>query len=469
MTEPAAPQPRADALSAALEKSLRLLRAHPDLDELRYAASTGAFLTRATDTDGERPLKPRAVRAALLEAFGAIDDTHPDRQAAERIIKQAFGEAKRQAAEVDERAARSRARDARRAELVELEQDRREARREADRLERGDRLALAHALLDVDALDAEPDLSPLIDGVLFAGSLAFLVGDSGIGKSAFAISMALAVASDRDWLGHPVEAGSVLYIAGEGGAGLPKRVRAEREAWGGERPDFVVLRTQLDLGDDRIVDELVALNEAHDFTLIVYDTLNRHAGDAEENSATAMGRVVRGIDRIAAAGTSTTSLVLHHNGKSGDIRGSSALYASADTVLDLAGTPDALTLKASKQKDAEGGSVGVYRLRAMAEHDTVIVEGSTMLRPAGGIAPGRVEEAMQLFERAFADAPIAKSTWVSSLQESLGVGKTAAYEITKALVASGHLRQAPGPGSTQRLELGTARITFPITESETTK
>ena len=60
-------------------------------------------------------------------------------------------------------------------------------------------------------------------------SQAILVAPPGEGKSFVALSFALCVAAGREWLGHKVKQGRVVYVAAEGGRGMHKRVRAWRK------------------------------------------------------------------------------------------------------------------------------------------------------------------------------------------------------------------------------------------------
>ena len=51
-------------------------------------------------------------------------------------------------------------------------------------------------------LDSLPAPEPLINGILFRGTLAALYGPSGVGKSFVAMAMAMSVASGSPWQGH---------------------------------------------------------------------------------------------------------------------------------------------------------------------------------------------------------------------------------------------------------------------------
>jgi hypothetical protein len=81
-------------------------------------------------------------------------------------------------------------------------------------------------LLSVAELEKMPPPEWLIEPLLTVDSQAILFGAPGEGKSFVALSFALAVATGRDWLGHKLKQGPVVYIAAEGGRGIGQRVRA---------------------------------------------------------------------------------------------------------------------------------------------------------------------------------------------------------------------------------------------------
>ncbi len=187
------------------DNALRRLREHPDLDELRHAAGDLAYLV------GD--YKRGALRTMLLEAFGAIDDRHPQRAAAELAIKRAFREAERAIEKAGANRAREVAREARRLDMLEYEQDRDWARHEAKRLESGDDDATAlevyvdiATVLEGDLAASAPDAGGIrSDGerMLYRGKVNGLVGEPEAGKTLTAIAMA------ADELSR---GGSVLHI-----------------------------------------------------------------------------------------------------------------------------------------------------------------------------------------------------------------------------------------------------------------
>lgn len=86
--------------------------------------------------------------------------------------------------------------------------------------------ALRMAALSGSDLESIPPPQPLIEGILFRGTLAALFGPPGVGKSFLAMSWALSIAAGTDWLGRKVHGGPILYVAAEGTSGLALRRRA---------------------------------------------------------------------------------------------------------------------------------------------------------------------------------------------------------------------------------------------------
>jgi len=455
-----------------VEDNIAKVRERPgDLDELSYQAGMIASSLNTVDDDNELVFKPRKLRVQLLDAFGAADDTHPQRQAAERAIKKAFAEYSPDANTFNVRKQhRNAVHDWKLTQAMAAEIELRDAAKaEVARRRRQGRPSIAEQLLDYTALMDRPGLVPLIDGVLFESTLALMAGAPGIGKSFVAVAMACSVATGEDWLGREVASGPVLIIQAEGDAGLGKRVKAWSQAWYKGKPVTAlhVYPQSLDMSDtDGDVAELAEVVAELDPALIIFDTLNRVAGGAEENSSTAMSLVLGNIETVRRAGTRTTALVIHHTGKNGDLRGSNALLGNPDTVLELKGDTDSLELKAVKQKDAEGGVIGRYTLAP--HYDSLILNG---------VAPGtgqpssaqaaRIEEALAHFVRAFSDDGCTRPQFVRTLEEWMQVSNSTAHTYVGDLITSGRLVSRHSGRST-RLELPPNRVTFPLDPTSTT-
>ena len=88
-------------------------------------------------------------------------------------------------------------------------------------------MKLYGAMVDATRLDQLPKSTPLIDDVLMRDSLAWLHGKPGHAKSFIALDWACCVATGRQWRGHAVEQGPVLFVVAEGAHGIHER----RQAW----------------------------------------------------------------------------------------------------------------------------------------------------------------------------------------------------------------------------------------------
>ena len=334
----------------------------------------------------------------------------------------------------------------------------------------GDLPSLWSQVLAWDDLAAQPEARWTVDGVIPERATVIVYGASGVGKSFVCQSIAASIAGGFDWLGRTVERGAVLYVFAEGGSGAGKRFQALSDAWHKGKPikALRVLPVAPNLTLETDIAELEALNREHDFAAIVYDTLNRVAGDAEENSATAMSGILNAIERVRRAGSRTTSVIVHHSGKNGDQRGSTALWAAADTILELTGEPGYLKLDARKQKDAPEGIVGHYRLAPARNHDTLIVEGVApgQGQPSGAQAT-RIEEALAHFVRAFSETGSTVTQFVDLLVEAGTAKKSAAHAYVNELVKTGRLKKTTA-GRGSRLEL-VERTTLPLDDHMTDK
>jgi RecA/RadA recombinase len=67
----------------------------------------------------------------------------------------------------------------------------------------------------------------IVKKIIERGTVVLVFGDSGTGKSFFAISMAACISAGTDFFDYPVKrSDAVLYVAGEGISGLSRRFYA---------------------------------------------------------------------------------------------------------------------------------------------------------------------------------------------------------------------------------------------------
>jgi hypothetical protein len=224
-------------------------------------------------------------------------------------------------------------------------------------------------------LNELPEPAQLIDGILTRHAYALLIGRDSTYKSFTALDWSLCLATGKDWQGKAAERWRVLYIAGEGAYGFPRRVDAWEYAWGvAVEPDwFTVRRSAVNLfRDGPALSELLDRITAGGYGLVVVDTLRRASGGADGNG-TDMGVVVDNLERIKRAMTGGTVLVVAHTGKDDkDTRGFSGNEDDADIVWHAKVADARLTLENTKQKDQAEHPPMV--LRAVPVLDSLIIQ-----------------------------------------------------------------------------------------------
>ncbi len=276
--------------------------------------------------------------------------------------------------------------------------------------------------------------SMLIEGVMPSASNAILSGRDSTYKTFVAIDMALHIATGRQWQGHEVEQGKVLYIAGEGAYGIGKRINAWEEHHGVQvnPAGFVVRKAALNLHTPgAAADHLLRYIEAGGYRFVVIDTMRRVSGGADGNSSE-MGAVIDSIDRIKLATKEGSTLTLAHTDKGdNDTRGWSGIEDDIECVWHSERKPPAtqLTLKNTKMKDAE-------------EHepvtlDAIKVAGSLALGPAAQIDNGDSHEWQVL--NWIASETDATEVTAAMVIKGTGLPKPTVYRWLKKLVERGQL------------------------------
>lgn len=187
------------------------------------------------------------------------------------------------------------------------------------------------------------NLRQVIKDWLTLKSAAMLYGFSGVGKSFITLDMAIHVASGKDWCGHKVTQGGVLYVCAEGWDDFTVRATGAKQALGlpEDFDQFLGFDGRIDLMDATDADNLMRACEdlkqgsfSESFSLIVLDTMTRcFTGD--ENNRGDIQQYFNYVDDLAKM-TGACVLTVHHTGKEGGTaRGSSAIRGSLDTELSV--------------------------------------------------------------------------------------------------------------------------------------
>jgi len=201
----------------------------------------------------------------------------------------------------------------------------------------------------------------LIYGYIEAGKVALFFGAPASFKSFVVIDMGLSIAAGKDWHGHKVNQGSVLYICGEGQSGINKRIMAWEKLHNQSTDNFFVSSSPVQILSEesrtKIEKEAKRISDiAQDPKLIIIDTLNRNFGDGDENSTADMTKFIKGIDQLSRS-LNCAIIIVHHSGlnDANRGRGSSALLGAMDFAYSCKanGLPGnkLITLSPTKTKD----------------------------------------------------------------------------------------------------------------------
>ena len=221
--------------------------------------------------------------------------------------------------------------------------------------------------------DAEPVLrsSYLIKNWLGRGQMSVVYGPSNVGKSFFALDMALCIAAGIEWQGAKVRSGPVLYLATEGGNAFQSRCVALREEYNvsdvplAVRPSPIdLLRPEADLAALIQLCQSIEAECGEPIAMIVVDTLSRAMAGGDENGPTDMTSFIANLDALRDV-TGAHIMIVHHSGKdtAKGARGHSSLRAATDTEIEMEVDGKIRTATATKQRDLEPQEPIVFTLK----------------------------------------------------------------------------------------------------------
>lgn len=230
-------------------------------------------------------------------------------------------------------------------------------------LERKERLPVRRGFRFISGAELIANIAPvqwLVERYIEANAMVILFGEPGVGKSFVALDMACCIATGEAWQGLSVKQGPVFYIAGEGHAGIGRRLAAWCKHRKVKLKDIMVSNTAVALTEKENVMTIVRMirrliSEHGTPALIVVDTLARNFGGLDENSNKDMGLFVQHMDRLKHE-LQTTVLIVHHTGQGNKdrARGASALKGAVDIEHRVeARAGETIALQTTKMKDAE--------------------------------------------------------------------------------------------------------------------
>lgn len=200
----------------------------------------------------------------------------------------------------------------------------------------------------------------LIDDIIEVGTLGVLFGAPSAWKSFMAVHMAACIATGTPFFGHGVQQGAVIYLAGEGQAGLARR-RAAWEAGTGVSLDGAPLffsnmtARMLDAAHTaeiaEAVDEIV---KEHGVPRMVFvDTTAKAMVGGDENNTADMTRLLASAEAMQRRYPGCVIQLVHHTGVADPrrLRGSSALKGGVDTEFLMTKEDGVSAFENLKMKD----------------------------------------------------------------------------------------------------------------------
>jgi hypothetical protein len=303
------------------------------------------------------------------------------------------------------------------------------------------RMAQLEALLvDSNGLEAIPEPEPIVDGVLYKDSLAWIFGAPASGKSFVALDIAGAVGGGHKWHAFQAETGTVLYLVAEGVSGVKRRVRAWEDYYDRKMVGVKFLPVAVQAKNATEWAAFVKLVGKYKPSMVIVDTQARVTEGMDENSNSEMGELVGKLEALRAA-SGACVLTVHHTGRNGEhMRGAVALDGAATTIIKAQKKKgdDAVDLECFKQKDA--APFDDIRL-VLTSHQTSAVLKWQGVSTSPTLSSQAMHRALVRWWNAFGDT-WATGTQLKSHEESRDsdgpiVAKTTFYKSMEELISAG--------------------------------
>ena len=311
-------------------------------------------------------------------------------------------------------------------------------------------------LIPADDFSSQPvPIRWLVRGWLQAGSLLMVHGPSGGGKTFVVLDWALTLAAGREiWRQARCRPGPVVYLAGEGHAGLRARIAAWKQRHQVDRLDAWLSRDGCDLntpaGYQRVAEAIRALDRRP--VLIVVDTLHRFLSGDENSAQDAKSMLDACAKLMAEFGCAV--LLVHHTGVHEEAqtraRGSSAWRGALDIEISVAPAKgqDPIQIIQRKSKDAEltppaFAVLEQVEISGWLDEDGQPVTSAVLAEaeaPAERKRDSKLEEYRKLFEGAWWSSGaeeqdgkpfLSRSALIDYLQQKLGISEASAATYCK--------------------------------------
>jgi hypothetical protein len=185
------------------------------------------------------------------------------------------------------------------------------------------------------ALQPRPPLKWIIEEIISESSVNIWVGKFGSKKTWCALSAAVCAALGKDWLEHSTESVPVLFIDEDmGEVYLSERVNQAIRGEMGDASTHLNFCSMhgFDLRKPASINDLQVLITAGNFQLVFIDALANVMPGGDENAVKDIQPLFTNLRRLSDS-TGASFVLLHHESKMGQYRGSTAIPGGVDMML----------------------------------------------------------------------------------------------------------------------------------------
>lgn len=285
-----------------------------------------------------------------------------------------------------------------------------------------------HLIRADDLKDLPPPKYALEDYPIYSSCLNALVGPSGGGKSFVAVDIAGRMA---------IQGATVVYIAGEGLFGYSARWEVWKAARSIQQLSNCVFYDQpVNFMDDSALQQFIDEIAPYNPSLIIVDTVARCMVGGDENSTRDMGVFIASCDRLIHLFNAGV-VAIHHTGKDGKMRGSSALYGACDSVLFLQRADQLITVhngyeQGGKNKySAEAPPMMLQLIPREAAVDDKVFESAILVKAAEVVRSK--SEKLRPNQREILDVLEAydKGLRAASIEEMTQISRSTMFKVLK--------------------------------------
>jgi RecA-family ATPase len=208
---------------------------------------------------------------------------------------------------------------------------------------------------DEFAMQPQEPIDYLIGDLITNSSLNVFYGEAGSKKTYSVLTMAVAVANGIDWLGFKTKKSSVLIIDEESGEKrLARRLNETILGMNCKSSGklFFISLAGFKLDNKEDVKTIESEINKIGAKLVIFDAL-ADIMDGDENSKKDVQPVMNNLRKIAD-NTDSSIVLIHHANKGGGYRGSTAIKASSDLMIQVSSDLDDPIVNFKTEKNRDG-------------------------------------------------------------------------------------------------------------------